>query len=232
MSCDPTTNRVVAGRARERSELAICQVFRHRLGSGQARAERQGAAAAARRPVRAGARARRAAASLRGRRAAPAVFRSRSADQSAPVAAGAGLDLDRLDAAARRGPGAARVSSAFSRRSRTCRRIPSSDRDADGRASAREGSGSRAARAPRRPSRRRSAIISTRPSARPTASPATARASIGCTTCSNTRRIGSPTGGRRSTKSTIAGSSTSTSSSACGWRSRRCSRRPTGCCAG
>ena len=58
----PGDEPVVAGRARERSQLAIRPLFRHRLGPGQAGTEGEGAAAAARRSVRPRARARRAAA--------------------------------------------------------------------------------------------------------------------------------------------------------------------------
>ena len=79
--------RVVERRARERSELTLGEVLRHRLGAGQGGAARQAAAADPRRSVRPGARARRAAADVPGRRAGAALLRPRAAGQPAPGAA-------------------------------------------------------------------------------------------------------------------------------------------------
>ena len=142
----PDDESVVARRARERPELALRGVLRHRLGAGQARAERQGAAAAPRRSVRPRARARRAPARLRERRAAPPVLRPRPADQPAPGAAGArdGARAPRADA--RRRSGAARVSE-HPHRAAEPAGVGRAGRDARGRAPAREGSGARASRA-------------------------------------------------------------------------------------
>ena len=60
-----------------------------------------------------------------------------------------------------------------------------------------------------------------------TADQATAPASTPCTSCSTPSPIAWRTGKRPFTKSTIAAFSTSTSWPACGWKTRRCSRRRT-----
>ena len=80
--------RVVERRARERAELAVRALLRHRLDAGQGGAARQAAAADPRRSVRARARARRAAARVRATaRSSLRYFDQRAADQPAAGAA-------------------------------------------------------------------------------------------------------------------------------------------------
>ncbi len=71
---------VVAGRARERPELALRALLRHRVASGQGRAGRQGADSDSRRSVRRGARAQELQLDLPRRRVRRALLRRRAAD--------------------------------------------------------------------------------------------------------------------------------------------------------
>ena len=76
---------VVAGRARERAELALRALLRHRLASGEGRARRQGADPDPRRSVRRGARAAGAAAGLPRRRVRRPLLRRHAADRARHV---------------------------------------------------------------------------------------------------------------------------------------------------
>ena len=111
---------VVAGRARERPELAVRAVLRHRLASAEARARRQGAAPDSRRSVRRGARAAGDHARVR-----DGAFRARYYDTVLPIAPDTydrilGIDADALLAEHRREPTTASSSTASSPPSGTC----------------------------------------------------------------------------------------------------------------
>ena len=170
------------------------------------RAAAQAAAADSRRSVRAGARARRAAARVPGRTLLLRYFDT-AAGQSAPGTRVYRTGLDELTAhLARR----IRICWSSERHHALQKMPPYTDTSPDGIASG-------SARASwRRPAAGADLEVASDSAAHPERSPHLQRhtgdphRSIRCTICSRSRPTGSRTGGRRRTRSTTAGSSTST----------------------
>ena len=218
----------MARRARERPELALRALLRHRLDAGQAGADGQGAAADPRRSVR------RWCSNAASCSSASATARCmlHYFDRALPLdpRRGRRAAQPRRSSALRERAGRRRrricaSSSASSRRCRTCRRRPNAMPDEMAERH-REKEVARERLAAARRARRRTIARAHRARDRGVErhSRAIRAASIGCTSCSTRRPTGWPTGGRRRTRSTTAASSTSTSWPASAWKTRRCSR--------
>ena len=223
---------LVAGRARERPQLAVREDLRHRLAAAEARARLQGAAADPRRPVRHGAGARRDPPCIPGWRVLSPLLRNHAARGAAIVRADPPPPRRRADARPRRRASGSDRAAQHHHEPRTPAAARRAGPGAPGRTAAREGGGQAAAgraratqRGRRRPSSRRTCGCSM-------GSPACRPASTCSTRCSATRPTASHIGAWPRKRSTTAASSTSTSSPPCGWRTRRSSRRRTAWCSG